>query len=198
MIIIEGMDNSGKTRLSNRISGGTDRIETPTEYQFLPLVSTVHSPSSLPWAAKAKWCEQAIKLDRQGYLIVYDRFPLISEKVYGPILRGKDESDTPASQVLWNNLFEQPQLIIYCRPPDEFISKTWYERDQLAGTSDSFWQLLNSYDAYMTRLGKETDNLILTRYDYTKNVDNSLLALVRRYVCDFIERNNVKSPFQVS
>src|SRR5690606_261228 len=87
LIIVEGMDGSGKTTLAQQLSCWMGDVPIkrfvtsggPTNYDLLVRKTK---------AALTDLHDQVIQNQRP--VVIYDRFPLISEAVYGSILRGKN------------------------------------------------------------------------------------------------------------
>lgn len=142
LIIVEGMDNTGKTTL----------IQSLAEHFRLPTARTYRKPDSSTeihqWDA---WCTHC------PYPLILDRHPAISDMIYGPRLRGVTYSGFGLAQRTHENNF-----IIYCRPPKNKIIQTINERDQLEGVAENLSDLLSDYDNTMDMLGPDFV------YDYTQ------------------------------
>lgn len=169
MIIVEGMDNSGKSTLCNQLS-----------YSFkLPVI---HSPGPVdnpfPWVIE--------QLSRENP-IIYDRFPLISEKVYGPILRNKDLfGGTEGAQLIYQ-LWKKYPLIIYCRPPTDEILSFKDGRAQMEGVIEKARLLLIAYDKFMISLIKEGRwNIVIHNFK-----DPSSLDYIKSEVKHYLYRKEV-------
>ena len=103
---------------------------------------------------------------------IFDRFSLISEMVYGPILRENHVFDP-----LWlNRLTEDKYIVVYCRPPREIIQatllatkphKTAELRDEVTRKRD---RIIDAYDKIM---GHITHKI---KYDYTQKSARYLCA----------------------
>lgn len=174
MIIVEGPDGGGKTTLIQRIQEdfgielgpkASDSLDGPVD--------------NLP-----KWVDR--DLFNWGYspLRVYDRHPLISEPIYGTIVRGFiDEKFT--TQWLRNrlNLLRSMSLLIWCIPPYVEVSGNVFtdEQIQMKGVSDNIqeiWMLYSMHASMWTGPG--------IVYDYTQQNraprDTQLANLIRRHV----------------
>lgn len=150
MIIIEGMDNSGKTTLVNYLAS-----EIPCEMMRSPGPNT---PEFL-----ASWV--MIMIQRQASLpVLFDRFPVISEAVYGTVLRGKNALDLYGDRTFTVILKALHPLIIYCRPPFDRILD-FEGRDQMVGVKEKALILVDKYDYLMDNMRKEGFTIIT--YDYT-------------------------------
>lgn len=167
MIIVEGMDNSGKSTLIANIA---DRFE-------LRVIKRSGPPSAaVTVAVSHREAEQAFILETLSFLVlnpqmIYDRFPIISEGIYGPVLRNKNVFEREGTG--WENwldrLVQCNPLIIYCRPPEEKILCFSPNREQMQGVTDSARLLIHKYDQLMDKLEKR--GALLVRHDFTRLVD---------------------------
>ena len=131
------MDNTGKTTLIQKISEAFG-------------IEVVSSCRSIPLNEQIDWIQQQVERTTP---VVYDRFTLFSEQVYGPILRGGSKFDN-MDNLTWFEylaivLSSMNPIIIYCRPSTATILKSFHERDQMGGTSQNLLELVNRYDMIM-------------------------------------------------
>lgn len=108
MIIVEGPDGSGKTTLIKQLAGVTQ----------LPIAPRVVSKDAEAQVDLVEWVEKNLQQGFQATL--FDRHRLISEPIYGPILRSKSEPMFDNFIWLSNQLFslyKMGPVIIYCLPP---------------------------------------------------------------------------------
>lgn len=138
LIIVEGMDNSGKTTLVQRLSEDIKLLvmnnkRKPRDEKemadYLSLVNTIH------------W----------HFPTILDRLCTISEPIYG-VLRKTGPVITPEQAD--NHLVylkAMKPLIIYCRPDDKTILD-FGDRPQMDGVIDNAQALLQSYDRVMDKL----------------------------------------------
>jgi hypothetical protein len=159
LIIVEGVDGSGKTTVIRDL-----RTQSRT---YFWVASSSRRPSTLPALCDALyWLSQASSLPLP---IICDRFPLISEPIYGPILRGKSMLEEMNGRNKSKNadLMHQIDRVIYCRPPRAEIIKNLKitESSQLGGVIDNLDRLLFSYDSKMDSLRDQ--GVYVHRYDYT-------------------------------
>lgn len=156
MIIIEGMDNTGKTSLLNKLADvfkvtkvRLENAPTATESEFrnylwFNLTRTDHNQC------------------------IYDRF-LLSELVYGPILRNNVRLDGWENEGALELLAYKRPLIIYCKRTREQILETFGEREQLNGVEENIDGILSNYEYFLGKL-KEKGALIY-EYDYGRPMD---------------------------
>ena len=155
MIIIEGMDNSGKTTLAKTLAS---HYNWPLE----------HSPGYC--SKMVDWAKSTLLI--QGHRI-YDRHPCISEQVYGPILRDKDEFKTPEGGKVMKLFIKKSPLIIFCKPPDSVIVDDM--GDQMKGVKYNSFNLIMAYNRLMAYL--KYWGLLVYDYDYTEHSENGWVNL---------------------
>jgi hypothetical protein len=155
MIVIEGMDNTGKSCLLTGLC---------EEYGL----EGIHSPGPKDYDTVISWVIEAFNKDR-GIPIIYDRFPLISEAIYGPALRNRNIfNESPLGLKLQERFrCEVHPLIIFCNPSAEIVQK-WNDRDQMAGVIENYKKLMDSYVALMSSL---RPHYSIVSYDYSISND---------------------------
>lgn len=152
MIIVEGMDNSGKSTLAARLAYDLQGCviankRKPTEFNhFLQQIAiATASDAMMP--------------------TVLDRISLISEPVYGR-LRGQ-RFNINELVPMW---YMMNATIIHCRPPFERILH-FDEREQMPGVIENARELYEAYDNVMK--GVAHYQRVVT-YDYTQQTYESL------------------------
>lgn len=172
MVIVEGCDNTGKTTLVRSLL----YVKHPFK-----LVETVKPPGPTDWDTMKRYLDEHLRgpVNKERVRSVYDRFHLISELVYGKVLRGNvviPQQDFVEYATL---LKQADPLIIYCELPKDKIEATIGDRDQLEGVDSHIPELLDKYekviDAYHFNW--------LTRYNYTRPGDfEEVLRIVKFYL----------------
>lgn len=160
IIIVEGVDGSGKTDLLRRLRQESSR------YFWVALSSG--RPKTLEEIHEVvHWIGQCAYLKLP---IICDRFPLISEEVYGPTLRNRnllDELSNREQEISTTFLLEHTDRIVYCTPPKETILKNLAVNPQLAGVTSKLDELIAKYENIIISL--EEQKVPVYRYDYTKD-----------------------------
>ena len=167
MIIIEGPDNSGKTRLSNRLA---KRLDLAVEHSTRP------SPH-----ATMKEVIALCHYQLHPRHIILDRVFAIGEYVYTRAL--KREHVVGDHTYFLNELYWRKYPIIYCRPPIEKIRDS--RKMEMEGVVENIDRIVAEYDSLMTELGLFSHCDII-RWDYTQDSFDTLidkLLVHRRNFC---------------
>lgn len=157
IIVVEGVDASGKSTLM-------ENLRTVPGY-FLLIRHSCRPLKVFDLMRFLKFIEN----EASSMMLVVDRHPLISEPIYGPLLRRNNlvERVFTPNQVV-QRLEKTISRVIYCRPPKEAILHNLNNRPQLTGVNEHIHQLLDDYDQLMMKLS----NLIpVVNYDYTVPTD---------------------------
>lgn len=112
MIVVEGPDGAGKTTLISRLA-----LELN-----LPIAPRVVSKDAEAMVDLQKWVDENLEEGFQPR--IFDRHRLISETIYGPILRYDQEPGF--NEMAWlaprmRRFYELEPIIIYCLPPFQTI-----------------------------------------------------------------------------
>jgi hypothetical protein len=144
VIIISGMDNSGKTTLATALGR-------------VLIMPVIHSPGPLPLDDQIQWV-----IAHMGMDAIFDRFPLIEELVYGPVLRG--HSNFNPDDPLFCELGHHQPLIIYARPHRDRILN-FGNRGQMNGVKERAIALIGQYDRVMDTLSHSGWKVRAYNYD---------------------------------
>lgn len=139
MIIVEGPDGGGKSTLVKQMQ---DRYG-------LRVAPRVVSKETTAMVDLKDWVEN--NLEEGPQWLLFDRHRLISETIYGPIIRGyaEDGFDSVTGMMLWmKRFYELEPLIIYCMPPYRMVSAN--VRDDPDNTAVA-WRIEAIYQAYAAR-----------------------------------------------
>lgn len=157
-IVIFGPDNSGKTTLANQIS---------REFKF----SYVHSLGPVDVDKMVQFMDDMLSSEEN---VVFDRFPIIEESIYGLALRGSSKFDCFIQEYI-SSFLKRVNLFIYCNPNLDTICK-WGTREQMDGVKENISKIKSLYDDYCDKLVVE--NYPVVCYDYT--AANGLLSIKER------------------
>lgn len=154
MIIIEGMDNTGKTTLGNSLAQALG-------------IEVKHSTRPTNMEEAFSFSQELV--DNINQPSVNDRCSIIGELVYGQVLRGKSLFEVHN----WDwviRLCSVNPLIIYCNPQKEVIFN-WGDREQMEGVIPNKERLYTRYQFVMKHV-KEIQSImggIFVEYDYSLN-----------------------------
>ena len=143
IIVLEGADGSGKTTLQKHLIeiGGFDIGPRAVTSE-----GGVKDPGSL-----VRWVWDDLYSWRTAERMrVYDRYPLVSEYIYGPIIRGDVApgmlSPFAKEMAAW---FVKHALVIFCMPPLEVVKREVMKEEQMPGVVDKITDIYESYQLLM-------------------------------------------------
>ena len=165
MILIEGCDNSGKTTLVSKLSDD------------LRLLSIRQRQLPRNKLDITEYVLYMLGLSRR-FPTIFDRWPPISEPIYGPICRGVSFLTKQEVFDLHSMITELDPcpVIVYCRPRDSVILD-FGEREQMEGVRENGRKLIKAYDKSMN----ETPLDVIT-YDYEHDSYETLLKQLKVYL----------------
>jgi hypothetical protein len=157
VIIVEGPDGAGKTTLINKIR---------EVYPDLELAPRVVSKDAESMVNLQGWVNQNLTDGFQYRL--FDRHRLISEFIYGPMLRQQASPGfTDMGWVYWSlrRFYEINPVIIYCLPPLDTVK---FNVGQDIENQVVWDHIEGMYTAYVHRMSLDIlANRTVFRYDYT-------------------------------
>jgi hypothetical protein len=168
-IIVEGCDNCGKSTLVGKIS---EELDYPITF----------SCRSIPRGEQIQW--MAKELNDNGK--IFDRFPLISESVYGPTLRGNSKIDMLGKDgfydILARIVIPKNPIILFCDPGFEAVKKTIKDREQYRGVTDNLEELYDSFQLVRFLMVNNT-GLQVMLHDYTQEGSTeSIINILREAI----------------
>lgn len=169
IILIEGMDNTGKTTLGNELSKRlgypyfhNERCKDPVE--VYDKVSKHFNPTAP--------------------IVIQDRITPFSEAVYGPVIRGSSDYHGEHLQTLYT-LSRIGLAVVYCKPPQEKVLE-FGERDQMEGVVDNSTKLMKAYEVFLGQLRVAIGEGNILTYDYTQDpltkVETFCQSRINRYL----------------
>jgi len=178
LVILEGADGSGKTSLSTRLRKNLD--------PYILLLRSNGPPHHIEQLASVV---NFMKDGPRLIPVITDRHPLISEFVYGPILRGECMHSLDVRQMatlFWDS------MIVYCRPNYAALAAGVREETQMEGIVMNHRRIVRAYDDLMGQL--EEEGTYIKRYDYTgppQLVLDSIKTFIRKGQYDGKESTKV-------
>jgi hypothetical protein len=166
MFIIEGPDGSGKTTLAKKIAAGFG-------------VQIFHAGGP-PESHDELLSRVQFQYERFGSIL--DRASIITERVYGPIIRGKSVFTLDEYETWIKAYAEKGWMMIYCRPPTEVLLQyVKNEMDRVICDEGKFYKnaihftrvranmpsIVLAYDRFVSRsmnLGMEVINYVRNQY----------------------------------
>lgn len=140
MIVVEGPDGSGKSGIVQRIS---DQLKIPIH----PRAST---STGGPVSQIYKWATEDVMSLRWQPFSVYDRHPLISQVIYGPIIRQTVEPEfySPHAAGL-SRLFANAVLVVYCDPGIDEVLDNVLKGKHMDGVMEHASRLYYAYKTFI-------------------------------------------------
>lgn len=171
MIITEGMDGTGKSTLIRSLSRDLN----------IPVHDKASTSLGGPVDNIYDWAKQDIESWGTQPLSIYDRHPMISEMIYGPIARGSLDKRflEPEASTLLKTMYEK-SVIVLCAPPWHLVNKNLNQEPQ------PNWVWANAealYEEYAHLLATIPLSANLVVYDYTQTRSYERLAdsIVRHF-----------------
>lgn len=154
IIVVEGPDGSGKSTFARALSNFLHCIYIKSEVRP---VKDVFYPLDYHRFLR--------NIDADVGNVVSDRHVIVSEPIYGSIIRGghilrEDDIRRAASDC----------FAVYCRPPTPTILQNIESSEQMKGVVDNAHDLIREYDRVMLRLPFKQ---VMT-FDYTSQTTNEL------------------------
>jgi predicted HAD superfamily Cof-like phosphohydrolase len=161
IIIVEGVDGSGKTTLINKLQKDLNVI-------------TIKSPRPRDYQDCKDLLARTLLLG-ENTNILCDRIGIISEPIYGPICR--NTLGFPLKAETEKILQMMNPIIIHCNPRLEFCEQNIKNNPQMEGVRDHLYQLHHAYQEWMSQIYDES--VFVIPYDYTEDSYEDLLSEVK-------------------
>lgn len=173
MVIVEGPDGAGKTTL----------IEAMKARYGLEVAPRVVTKDAEAMVSLPDWVDENLAKGLQW--LIFDRHRLISEPIYGPILRSTPEEgfDSVIQMHLWfEKFYDLAPLIIYCLPPMQTVVNNVMGDDDNWVVQD---RIRSIYSAYASRAAMDWYHMpgSVIVWDYTTDGrEDDPLAYLDQYV----------------
>lgn len=150
MIIVEGMDNTGKTTLVEKLAEyfGLEIVKSPGPQRYRELFD--NADLYIHTAEKLKE-----KDELKEYPFIHDRFPIFSDIVYSILRSINPFEELEEGKWLRERLYKVKPAIIYCRPDTETILSFKDGREQMEGVKPKGKELLSRYDHIIFQWNKQ-------------------------------------------
>jgi hypothetical protein len=155
---VEGVDNSGKSVFAQRLAHELKAVYVKHHARPANDKDCAHYYSHVASMAEC-------------YDVVADRLMVVSEPIYGAVLRGKVTLTPPVCEAVLHVV----DVLVYCRPPAEVIFAE-NDREQLDGVRENHELILELYDTYFERGEFPCPVLI---YDWTRASFENTVKLLR-------------------
>lgn len=170
MLIVEGPDGSGKSTLVRRLSGDLS----------MPISPRVVQSDTTAMVDLARWTEDNVARGFQRML--FDRHRLISEPIYGPVLRGRQNAHFInhgwLSQMMWQFYAAEP-IIIYCLPDIRTIWRNVKKPETENQVVAQVGVVEALYTGYITRATLDMARGVSKLYNYETSLYEDLLRWVK-------------------
>lgn len=134
MITVEGLDNTGKTTLVERL------LQEFPELHHRPSIGNKHDMRQIQVQAEAEAYQYRPN-------VISDRSRIISEFVYHPVMGDRDTAypvhDWLRYVAMW---VQRPQLLVFCHRDLANVGDKFEEREQLEGVAKFLEELSDGYE----------------------------------------------------
>lgn len=156
IVVVEGPDGAGKTTLIKNLRAQSKRYFVSLQNSGIPQ-NVLNVQCVCDWLAR-------MAIGRVP--LVCDRLSLISEPIYGEIVRNENILEgTYTIQDVETFLLDNVDRVIYCRPPTSAIIKGLESEQQLEGVVERIQKLTERYDWVMQMISHGGVRVIT--YDWT-------------------------------
>lgn len=183
MIVIEGPDGAGKTTLINKLK---EDLSLPIHERSANSDASPTLDTEVTRGANlAAWAYKDVITMPDQPLSIYDRHCLISEFVYGPIVRGYLDPNMLSTTVhfLIRQLAERC-LVIFCRPDNEEIVNN-VRRDPVSQGVVGTLELNIAYAYDALKMFWPGNNMYYNYQDHRSNSYESVLSACRLHMVNW-------------
>lgn len=170
MIVVEGPDGSGKSTLVRRLQRDLG----------LPVAPRVVGSDTLALVDLTRWTEENVN---RGFVpMIFDRHRLISEPIYGPLLRGGRDRKflnlAWMSDMTWRFYAANP-IVIYCIPAVETVCRN-IQNPATDNSAVRDRQLIEAiYAGYVTRATLDFSRGVGRLFNYESTLYSDVLRWIK-------------------
>ena len=152
-IVVFGCDNSGKTTLCNQL---VNLLNEDVDFT----AEAIHSLGpNKSYDEMISFMENNLVPRGSTHTKIFDRFPLIEESIYGPLLRGENKFADVNNRDIWDKV----DLFIYCYP-GLFHILNWGDREQMLGVKERVFEIIDAYNRLAVTL--KLNGFNIKEYNY--------------------------------
>lgn len=173
MIIFEGPDGGGKSRLIERIMGDVPLPKAPR------FATSLGGPKENLGLLVFEDLKNQAQMD---FPQIYDRHPLVSEYIYGHTIPGRAvnpyflyESARTLRQTV-----ARSALVVWCLPPLHYVVKAAQNGQHMPGVADNIEKIYEGYCIARVQWPGES-----VTYDYSRGGYNSIVQSVMRHATEW-------------
>lgn len=155
IVVVEGPDGSGKSTL-------IDNLRLTCSRHFVSLRRSGPPKNADELTSIIRWMT---RMEVSLVPLICDRYPLISEPIYGNAIRGTNLLDGIYDVDAQKAIFKSVDRVIYCRPPTSVIYHKIHANPQLKGVVEKIEEITQNYDHVMKLLAHW--GVHVTWYDWT-------------------------------
>lgn len=178
-VIIEGFDASGKDTLIASLKDFKLRGKDEPHFVLRERASTSLGG---PIANLSEWVDDDLETMSRREPSIYNRHPIISELIYGPLIRGHlvgRFTSTPWVR-LAREVVAAHCLVVFCHPPFRVITENLERQGEAAHMPGVVKRAHKLYREYSrTIVGWRGTSIT---YDYTKGQQRELEAFIRNHI----------------
>lgn len=167
IIVVEGPDGSGKSSLIRRLA----------EDFGLRVHEKASDSVTGPKGDMSVWAYRDVTTQRDHQLVeIYDRHPLISQYIYGPIAREYLEPNMQSATMhLAIRMLAKQCLVIMCLPPVDVVQTNVAQAEQMAGVDENITRIYHMYCS-LRMFWPSPANLMMFDYTQKGNYDSVVVA----------------------
>ena len=140
-IVVFGCDNTGKSTLCSQLA---NLLNEDSEYT----AEAIHSLGpNKTLDEMLDFMNRNLAPRGSTHTRIFDRFPIIEESIYGPLLRGENKF----AGIITKEILDKVDLFVYCYP-GLFTVLNWGDREQMDGVKDNALDIIAGYNRLAVKL----------------------------------------------